>query len=142
VFAPRAVVVAGIGTALLAVCLGLHGLHPRELTLAALRPGQELRVLVRSRGCVHDVKRSFVFERRPDGRLARLGARGRILAADQAEAIDDELAYARTTRDTDCTTVRHFDLALSEGGRPIAATSFTDASCGADDGTLLAFAHE
>jgi len=48
--------VAGIGAALLAVCLGLH---PRELTLAGLRPGQQLRVLVRSRGCSHDVKRSL-----------------------------------------------------------------------------------
>ena len=133
---------AGIGTALLAVCLGLHGLHTRELTLAALRPGQELRVLVRSRGCVHDVKRSFVFERRPDGRLARLGKRERILSADEGAQIDDELAYARTTRDAGCTTVRHFDLALSEGGRQIAAGSFADQSCGADDGTLLAFAHE
>ena len=130
---------AGICTALLAVCLGLH---PRELTLAGLRPGQELRVLVRSHGCFHSIKRSFVFERRPDGRLARLGARGRILAAHEAEAIDDELAYARATRDTGCTTVRHFDLALSEDDRQIAAASFTDASCGADYGTLLAFARE
>ena len=130
---------AGIGAALLAVCLGLH---PRELTLAGLRPGQELRVSVRSRGCSHDVKRSFVFERRADRRLARLAARGRILTADEAAAIDDELVYARTTRDTGCTTVRHFDLALSEGGRQIAAASFTDASCGADYGTLLAFARE
>jgi len=139
VFALRAVVVAGIGTALLAVCLGLH---PRELTLAGLRPGQELRVSVRSRGCFHAVKRSFTFERRPDGRLARLGARGRILAADEAEGIDDELSYARTNRDTGCTTVRHFDFALSEGGRQIAAASFTDESCGSDYGTLFAFAHE
>lgn len=130
---------AGIGTALLAVSLGLH---PGELTLEGLRPGQELRVSVRSRGCFHAIKRSFIFERRPDGRLARLGARGRILADDEAAQIDDELAHARTTRDTDCTTVRHFDLALSEGGRQIAAASFSDESCGADYGTLLAFAHE
>ncbi len=138
-FALRAVVVAGIGAALLAVCLGLH---TRELTLAALRPGQELRVLVRSRGCFHSVKRSFAFERRLDGRLARLGADGRILAADEAEGIDDELAYARTNRDTDGTTVRHFDLALSEGGHQIAAASFTDESCGSAYGMLFALARE
>jgi hypothetical protein len=140
-FAPRAVVVAGIGAALLAVYLGL-GRPPRPLTLAGLAPGQELRVVVRSRGCFHDIRRSFAFERRLDGRLARPGTREQILTAYEAHVIDGELTYARTTTETGCTTVRYFDLTLSEGGRPIATAAFADRSCGLDDGTLLAFARE
>jgi hypothetical protein len=136
---PRGIVVAGVAATVLAVYLG----RTPTITLNGLEPGQELGVHVRSRGCFHSVERTFAFVRRPDGRIARvMDGIERALRDDEVEAIDKELDYARTVRDTGCTTVRHFVLTLTDHGRPSSKAQFRDESCGSDYEMLLAFDHQ
>lgn len=137
----RGIVGAGVAATVFAVYMGL-GRAP-TITLNGLEPGQELGVHVRSRGCFHAVERTFAFVRRPDGRLARvMDGIERALRDDEVEAIDRELDYARTVRDTGCTTVRHFALTLTDHGRPSAKALFRDESCGSDYEMLVAFNHQ
>lgn len=137
----RGIVGAGVAATVLAVYMGL-GRAP-AITLKGLEPGQELGVHVRSRGCFHSVERTFAFVRRPDGRIARvMDGVERVLPDDEVEAIDAELDYARTVRDTGCTTVRHFALTLTDRGRPLATALFRDESCGSDYENLVAFNHQ
>lgn len=134
----RGIIVAGVAATVFAVHMG----HAPTITLNGLEPGQELGVHVRSRGCFHSVERTFAFVRRPDGRLARvMDGIERPLRDDEVEAIDRELDYARTVRDTGCTTVRHFALTLTDRGRPSAKALFRDESCGSDYQMLVAFDH-
>jgi hypothetical protein len=135
----RGIVVAGAAATVLAVYLG----RAPTITLEGLEPGQELGVQVRSRGCFHSVERTFAFVRRPDGRVARvMDGIERVLPDDEVEAIDRELDYARTVRDTGCTTRRHFALTLIDHGRPSAEALFIDESCGSDYDRLVAFDHQ
>jgi hypothetical protein len=134
----RGIVAAGVAAVVFAVYKG----HAPTMTLKGLGPGQELGVHVRSRGCFHSVERTFAFVRRPDGSLARvMDGIERALPDDQVEAIDKELDYARTVRDTGCTTVRFFALTLTDHGRLAARAQFVDESCGADYDMLVAFNH-
>ena len=128
---------AGVAATVFAVYMG----HAPTITLKGLEPGQELGVHVRSRGCLHAVvERTFAFVRRPDGRLARVkNGSERVLPDHEVEAIEAELEYARTVRDTGCTTIRHFALTLTDHGRPSAQAHFVDESCGSDDDELVAF---
>jgi hypothetical protein len=136
---PRSIVVAGVVVTVFAVYLG----RTPTITLNGLEPGQELGVQVRSRGCFHSVERTFAFVRRPDGRLARvMDGVERVLRDDEVEAIDRELDYARTVRDTGCTTVRHFALTLTDHGRPSTQALFRDESCGSEYAVLVAFNHQ
>jgi hypothetical protein len=136
---PRGIILAGVAATVFAIYWG----RAPTITLNGLQPGQQLGVHVRSRGCFHSVERTFAFVRRSDGRLARVrNGIERVLPDDEVEAIDRELDYARTVRDTGCTTVRHLTLTLTEHGRPSAKALFTDESCGADDDMLVAFNHQ
>jgi hypothetical protein len=133
---PRGIVVAGVAATVLAVYLG----RTPTITLNGLEPGQELAIHVRSRGYFHAVDRTFAFVRRPDGRVARvMDGVERVLRDDEVDAIDRELDYARTVRDTGCTTVRHFALTLTDHGRPSAQAQFRDESCGSEYEMLVAF---
>src|SRR5262245_2917189 len=135
----RGMIVAGVAATVFAVYAG----RASTFTLDGLEPGQELGVHVRSRGCFHAVERTFAFVRRPDGRLARvMDGVERVLPDDEVAAIDAELDYARTVRDTGCTTVRHFALTLTDHGRLLARGLFTDESCGSDYAKLVAFDHQ
>jgi hypothetical protein len=134
----RGIVTASVAAAVFAVYMGRRA---PTITLKGLEPGQELGVNVRSRGCLHAVvERTFAFVRHPDGRLARVrNGIERVLPDDEVDDIDRELDYARTVRDTGCTTVRHFVLTLTDHGRPSAKAHFIDESCGSDDDQLVAF---
>jgi hypothetical protein len=135
----RGIVAAGVAGAVFAVIMG----RAPAITLRGLEPGQELGVHVRSRGCFHSIERTFAFVRRPDGRVARvMNGIERPLPDDEVEAIDRELDYARTVRDTGCTTVRHFALTLTDHGRQVARALFVDESCGSDYARLVAFNHQ
>jgi len=132
----RGVVVAAVAATAFAVYMG----RTPTLTLNGLAPGQELGVRVRSRGCFRAIDRTFAFVRRPDGRLARVvDGVERGLPDGEVEAFDRELDYARTVRDDGCTTIRHFTLTLTDRGRRIAESRFTDESCGSDDDKQVSF---
>ena len=132
-------VVAGVAATVFAVYLG----RAPTITLNDLEPGQELGVHVRSRGCFHAVERTFAFVRRPDGSLARvMDGIERPLRDDEVEAIDKELDYARTVRDTGCTTVLPFALTLTDHGRLLAKALFSDESCGSDYQMLVGFTYQ
>jgi hypothetical protein len=120
----------------LAVASGCRG-----NVLASLKTGQVAEVHYRRLGCFSSVDRIFAFARGDDGNMSvtiaaaqdrkrgALPARQRQLLDDETQDVDQELEHARTTRETECTTRKEFDLVIRDGAREVRTVHLADASC-------------
>jgi hypothetical protein len=131
---------ARVTTSAIAVFVLASGCQTANV-LSSLKPGQVAEVHYRRLTCFSSTERVFAFTRAGDGALSMrtaaaedrkrglLPARQRPLLAHEVRDIDSELEHARTTRDTDCTTSKEFDLVVKEGARELRRAHLVDASC-------------
>ena len=64
-----------------------------------------------------------------DRKRGALPAQTRPLLDEEVRDVDEEFEHARTTRETECTTKKEFDLVISDGAREVRTAHLVDGSC-------------
>ena len=113
-----------------------------RIEFAALAPGDEVTVQLKSDGCFHHFAAEVLLTREASGFAVELrgadanlisGARLTAVAsldAEEMDKLDRVLGFYRTDRPGGCTTVDHVTLRVLSGALQGVEESFTDASCG------------